>query len=283
MRSMALGLALLVVLAGGALGFGVLTWHSAANEALARLDRSGVGGAVPRYSERELAELPAPVAHYFRTVLRDGQPIISGARIVQKGEFRTGDAEDTWRPFTATETFVARPPGFVWLANVRMAPGIGVDVRDSYLAGAGSMRASIFGLFTMADAHDTPEMAKGALQRWLAEAPWFPTALLPSQGVRWTAIDDSTARATISDGATTASIDFTFDARGEITSAFTAARYRALNGKYEVAPWSGTFRAYAGRGGVRVPTEAEVAWVLGGKRVPYWRGANTTIAFEMAP
>lgn len=281
-RSVLLGAAFVVVLAGGALGYGMLTWRAAADEALVRLARAGTGPAVARYSERELSGLPAPVERYFRNVLVDGQPVITGVKISQEGEFRTGDGDERWRPFTAEEHFTARPPGFVWLARIQMAPGLGVDVRDSYLGGAGAMRAAMLGLFTMADAHDTPEMATGALQRWLAEAPWFPTALLPSQGVRWTAIDDSTARATITDGQTTVSVDFSFDSRGEITQAFTAARYRALKGTYEVSPWGGTFRTYAAQGGVRVPTEAEVAWILGGQRVPYWRGRNTRVVFDHA-
>jgi hypothetical protein len=43
--------------------------------------------------------------------------------------------------------------------------------------------------------------------RFLAEAPWYPTTLLPGQGVRWKAIDDSTASATIQDGDTRVTLD----------------------------------------------------------------------------
>jgi hypothetical protein len=50
------------------------------------------------YDAREIEDLPAPVRRYFRAVLRDGQPIVSGARLSQEGEFRQGDREDGWRP-----------------------------------------------------------------------------------------------------------------------------------------------------------------------------------------
>jgi len=48
-------------------------------------------------------------------------------------------------------------------------------------------------VLTVADARGTPEMARGELMRFLAEATWYPTRLLPGNGMSWDAIDDSTA------------------------------------------------------------------------------------------
>src|SRR6187549_2880476 len=48
----------------------------------------------------------------------------------------------------------------------------------------------------VADQHATRELALGELQRFLAEAPWMPTLLLPGQNVGWEEIDDASARAT---------------------------------------------------------------------------------------
>jgi hypothetical protein len=181
---------------------------------------------------------------------------------------------------TAAQVFSTQPPAFVWDARIGIAPGVHVRVRDAYLAGAGSMRGELLGLVPVVDAHDTPEMAAGALQRYLAEAVWFPTALLPSQGVRWSAIDGSTARATLADGQTTVSLDFRFDAAGEIAGCFTSARYRQVKGGYEQTPWAGRYAAYAERGGVRTPLEAEVEWILPAGRLPYWRAHIARIDYE---
>ena len=49
------------------------------------------------------------------------------------------------------------------------------------------------GLFTVAAMHNTAELNQGELMRFFAEAAWYPTALLPSQGVVWEAIDDNSA------------------------------------------------------------------------------------------
>ena len=57
----------------------------------------------------------------------------------------------------------------------------------------------MLGLFTVAQAQGqgSDELARGEFMRWFAEAPWYPTALLPSQGVRWQAVDDTSAQATL--------------------------------------------------------------------------------------
>ena len=78
-----------------------------------------------------------------------------------------------------------------------MAPGLNVLVHDAYIAGEEFLQADLLGLVTLADIRDTSEAAQGEQMRFLAEAAWYPTALLPSQGVRWEAIDDLSARATL--------------------------------------------------------------------------------------
>lgn len=271
---------IVVVGLGGSLFYGGWQWRATTAEAVYRLQTSRVSPAGSAYDEAEIAGLPAPVQRYFKRTLRQGQLLPAGARILHEGQFRMRESEDGWRPFVSTEVFSASPPGFVWDARIRMAPGLTVNVRDSYVDGAGAMRGEVLGLFPVVNAHGSPELAAGALQRYLAEAVWYPPALLPSRGVEWTAIDDSTARATLKDGATTVSIEFRFNAGGEITSAFTPARYREVKGKYEPTPWEGRFADYEERSGLWIPLEAEVEWQLPGRRLPYWQGRITEAVFE---
>jgi hypothetical protein len=263
--------------AGGALVYGDLRWKRITRAMLARLNagRTAAPGAV--YREADLAGLPGPVQTYFRNVLRDGQRLPVGARVSHEGSFRAGDS---WQPMKTTQVFSMYPPGFLWDASIRMAPGMNVRVRDAYLDGAGSMRAEVLGLVPVMDAHGAPELNAGALQRYLAEAIWFPPALLPGRGVQWTAIDASTARASLTEGKTTVSLDFFFNEQGEITGCYTSARFREVKGAYEPSPWQSRCWSYAERGGMRVPLEAEVEWHLPEGPRPYWRGRITEITYD---
>jgi hypothetical protein len=230
----------------------------------------------------ETAGLPAPVARYFHRVLRDGAPMPVRVHIRQTGSFRMGEAEDSWRPFTATQVFVIAPPGFVWDARVSLFPGFGVRVRDSYVAGTGGMRAALAGLLPVLDAAATPELASGALQRYLAEAMWFPTALLPSQGVRWAALDDRRALATLGDGRTVVSLEFRFAPGGELASVHAPARFRESGGAYLPTPWEGRVLRTDERQGLRIPVDVEVLWQIDGRPFPYFRGRIDEIAYEVA-
>jgi hypothetical protein len=190
-----------------------------------------------------------------------------------------------WSPFTADQWFTTTAPGFVWDADVRMVPLTPVRVRDSYVAGEGTMFGAVAGLVPVVNQHGTRAMAEASLQRFLAEATWFPTALLPGDagaGVTWSPVDDSTARATLTDGAVSVSVDFHFDGRGEIARTSTT-RYRDVNGTPVRTPWVGHVRDYRRLHGLLVPTDGEVEWVTPEGRLPYWRGRVTGVEYELVP
>jgi hypothetical protein len=118
--------------------------------------------------------------------------------------------------------------------------------------------------------------------RFFAEAAWYPTALLPSQGVRWEAVDDTAARATLTDGDISLTMTFRFHPDGPIETVRAESRGRALDSQISAAPWQGRFWDYAQRSGMRVPLQAEVAWDLPQGLSTYFRGTSTALAYELA-
>ena len=216
----------------------------------------------------EFEGLPDPVRRYFETVLEEGRPHVRSVRLEQRGEFRLRESERTWRPMEATQRFTVDPPGFVWSATVRVLPFLPVRILDAYDHGTGVLRARLLSTITVADVGPDRDMNEGELVRYLAEAVWFPTALLPSEGVEWEAVDDSSARATIEDGGNTASAVFHFDEDDRVERV-TTERYRQEADDH--APWTGRFSAYEERNRLVVPTAAEVEWNLPKEDRPYWR------------
>jgi len=117
--------------------------------------------------------------------------------------------------------------------------------------------------------------------RYLAETVMMPTALLPSSGVQWSPVDDDSARATLTDRDTTVSAVFYFGPRGEIARV-NAQRYRDVDGTAVLTPWVGHFRDYRSIQGMMVPMYGEVAWIVRGGIMAYFRGRTTNITFELA-
>lgn len=234
------------------------------------------------FSKDDLEGLPGPVRRYLAHVLTEGQPYVRTVRLQQSGAFRLGDASAPWRPLSATQHFTVDPPGFVWDARIDVLPLVPVRVVDTYQAGTGALRAKILSAFTVVDAEPGPEMNSGELMRYLAESVWFPTALLPGEGVDWESVDERSARATIDHRGTTVSVMFHFNGRSEVERVFAEHRFREVDGSFEPTPWTGHFSNYQMRNGMLIPLEGEVEWNLPEGDLTYWRGHVDEIEHQPA-
>ena len=282
MKWLGLLVATLTVLVVGLMVYGSWRWNKGTTALLARLEAARVPHVMARYDPRELEGLPAPVQRYFRAALTDGQAVITAVSIRHAGTFNMSASAEQWKPFTSQQRVITQRPGFDWDARVMMFPGVPVHVHDAYIAGAGLLHGAVLGLLTVVNMADTPELARGELMRFFAEAAWYPTALLPSQGVQWEAVDDSSAHATLTDRPLTLKLLFRFNADGLIDTVRAEARGRVVDGKTVTAPWQGHYWGYAMQGGMCVPQEGEVAWLLPEGEKPYWRGRTLSSKYEFA-
>jgi hypothetical protein len=278
----------LVVVCAGLYACGTKRWAVTTRTLSSRLETAKIDekAELPsprRYDSRELEGLPAPVQRYFRAVLKDGQPVIAAATLELNGTFNMSATGEQWRPFTSQQQVVTRRPGFLWDAQISMLPGLTVRVVDSYIAGQGRLHAAILGLFTMADVSGDGEIARGEFMRYFAEAAWYPTALLPSQGVQWEAVNDQSANATIADGPLTLTLLFRFNDAGLIASFRAEARGGMVNKIVVMAPWEGNWSNYQKRDGMTVPFTGEVAWIRPEGRKPYFIGTVTSLSYEFSP
>jgi len=200
-----------------------------------------------------------------------------------EGRFNMSESGERWKPFTSEQWVAPHRPGFVWNGRVAVLPGLPARVHDAYVGGEGILHATLLGLVSVADERGDGALAAGELMRYLAEATWYPTALLPSQGVTWAAVDDRSASGTLTDGGTSVTLLFTFDERDLIDTVRAEARGRMVGGEIVPTRWLGRYWNYEERGGMRVPLDGEVAWLPPEGEQPYWRGHITGIDYEFAP
>jgi len=114
---------------------GANRWRSYTRELYTRMEAARVPIVPTSYDPRELEGLPAPVQRYFRTVLKEGQPLVAAVSIEHTGTFNMGETAEQWKPFSSTQRVVIQRPGFIWDARIRMAPGMTVHVHDAYIGG----------------------------------------------------------------------------------------------------------------------------------------------------
>lgn len=272
--------AAVLILAAAAAGGASMLWARATASMVADL-RDGEASA-PESGDVDGAPLPEPVARFLARSVGEGAGTIRFAQVLHEGTFQMGEGEGGWRPFRSTQLFRSHPPGFVWDARIRMAPVLDVRVRDGYAGGMAVMKGAVAALVSVVDASGTPELAQGSLFRYLAEAAWFPTRLLPGAGLEWLAEDDSTAWATLTDQGTRVTLRVRFSAEGDVTEVYAPDRLREEGDAYVPTPWVGRFHGHEVVDGFRIPMHGEVAWIVDGVEVPYWRGRVVEVRYQVA-
>jgi hypothetical protein len=110
----ALALGVLAVALMGLSAYGRSRWAVATQALLGQLEAARLTARASRYDVRELEGLPAPVQRYFRAVLKDGQPIVTGVTVQHTGTFNVTalGRRELWMPFTSEQRVVTNRPGF---------------------------------------------------------------------------------------------------------------------------------------------------------------------------
>lgn len=216
-------------------------------------------------------DLPPVVARYFHHVLPGDRREITKVSLRQSGKLRPSPASAKWLSFTAGHQVWPLETRFLWDARARLVRGIHFRVVDSYGGGIGSGRVQLLSLLPLASATNVPELNSGALHRYLAEAVWYPTALLPRAGVHWHGISKHAALATLTDHGLTISLEFRFNGKGEVTGIYSPGRYGRFGSRYIQVPWEGHFSNYQIVNGLRIPMQGEVGWYHEGNLELVWK------------
>lgn len=159
-------------------------------------ERARLEALAPRaglYHPDMVADFPEPVRRYFGFAIAPGTPLYRRVTLTMQGQLGLGtQAEPGYFPFDATQV-IAAPEGFIWALNGRMK-GLPVGGSDT---GAWT-RFWLAGVVPVARAGGTDDHRLSAFGRYMAEAAlWLPTALLPSDTVRWSSPGPDQAQADI--------------------------------------------------------------------------------------
>jgi len=238
----------------------------------------------PQYvSFDQLATLPPPVARYLQLALTPGHRAPQRVRLSQDGEMRLTHKRKAWKWFSAREYLQADKPAFVWDARVDLMPVADVRVVDNYQKGHAAMRVKLMSSLPIVEDEDRPELVQSALIRYLAEAVWCPNILLPRPELKWEAINDNSARVTLTDAGTSVSVVFHFNDRNEVEKVVAEDRYRELDGAYVPTRWTGFYKEYADRGDMHIPLKSAAQWNLSDEDFTYWRGRVRSIEYDPQP
>ena len=211
------------------------------------------------FAPERLADLPEPARRYFAYTIQPGTPLLPVAEIDMRGQFSLGTKEaPNYQPMEARQ-ILAVPEGFVW--SMRTRGGMPVSGSDS-----GSWtRFRIFGLIPVGRLGGNPDHTRSAFGRYAAEATiWAPAALLPGPGVAWSAIDDDTARVTITHGELEQAVDVTVDADGRpVEVSFQRWSNANPDKVHRLQPFGASMSDFRDVDGYRLPFRVEAGNMFG--------------------
>src|ERR1051326_6718179 len=173
MVRLALGLGAGTALAGAAaVGFGQFRFRQqVAAELAVMLDR-GRASAHVVIGDDDVVGLPPPIQRWLRHARVVGRPRLSIVHLTQTGHMRA-EPNQRWMPVQAEQFLTVDPPGFEWIATMRMNPLVWVTGRDRYFDGEGAMDMLAQSVVPVVHARG-PEVNQGVLLRYLTESVWFP-------------------------------------------------------------------------------------------------------------
>lgn len=228
------------------------------------------------YSAAMVAGLPEPARRYFGYTIRPGTPLLTVAEIDMRGQFSLGTKDKPgYQPMEARQ-ILAAPAGFLW--SMRTRGGLPVSGSDS-----GSWtRFRILGLVPVARIGDTPDHARSAYGRQVAEAVfWTPAALLPGPGVVWEAVGPDKARVTVRHGALVQAVDVIVDAEGRpVEVSFQRWSDANPDKTFRLQPFGGLLSDFREVGGFRLPHRVEAGNMFGtDDYFPFFLAEVTAVRF----
>ena len=226
------------------------------------------------------ADVPPPVARYLQFALGAARPPPRLVRIAQEGALRTDISSNRWLEFHAEHTTAPLAQAFVWNAKVKVAPLIHLRVIDALIDGIGQGRVQLMSAIEVHRAIGYMAVNYGSLHRYLAEAVWYPWALMPSERLAWTHIDQDRALATLTVNRLSVSLEFRFGKSGEVTGVYTPARWGRFGKRYLLLPWEGEFREYRQFDGFMLPSEGAVGWHRDGQLQWVWSARVDAVVTE---
>jgi hypothetical protein len=169
---------------------------------------------VPLTDER-LVGLPEPVRRYLRHALPVGAPLASLVKLQLRQEIKARKTDSASEAhILEVEQWLSRA-GSVGEGVLRR--GLGRHATFWYLDGKGAGRETSLGYPLISNTG--PHSVKVLQRRFLHELILLPPALLPDQGVTWTALDDRRIRAELSLDGEKATLDLTIGPDGNLLEA----------------------------------------------------------------
>lgn len=220
------------------------------------------------FTELEFGGLPEPVCRYFASAIALGVPLDSAVTFDLRGRVRRRH----WLPFQARYDLECGLD-FVGVGH-RGELAVGVE---RFAAGRAQQVLRLGGLLELRR-RSGPHVSRSTAARAALGAVMLPTALLPRNGVRWTARSEHVIEAALRVHDVFVCLRLTLDGHGRpLTAVVDRWGDPTRSGTWGLHPFGAVFTGEAAVDGLTVPSAGHAGWFVGTDRP----ADGTTLRFRL--
>ncbi len=200
-------------------------------------------------------------------------------RLTQRGEmfFHPGAKPVS---FSAEQIIAVSEVGFLWHAHFAGKCGL-MQVIDYVTCGEAGLEAVLLGMVPLVQLRNTDSAFRGEAMRYLAELIWNPDALLSNGQLVWRVIDEQTLAVGTGQLTRWSEVRLLLNEAGDVIEIQAEDRPRQVGQGTLNTAWFGRASDYQTIGGRRLPTQAEVGWVLEDEEFIYWRSCLASWSMDV--
>ena len=219
------------------------------------------GRAIPdKLTAEMIRSLPSCIKGWLSAIGAVGHEQINLVSLKQFGSMKLKPEQKRWTVSQAEQISCTNPPAFRWAVKLKMGKGLVVTGKDSFLEGKAGMHIKLAGIIPISKTVDDEKTNESALQRYLMELAWYPSAVL-SPFISWEEVDAHSATATMSYEGLTGSVTYFFNEQNELLKV-EAWRYKDSGEDARPLLCVGTVKEQQKVGGLIVPVKMEITWML---------------------
>jgi len=217
--------------------------------------------AIPdKLTAEMIGSLPSCIKRWLSVIGAVGHEQINLVSLKQSGLMKLRPEQKQWTVTEAEQISYTDPPAFRWIVKLKMGKGVVVTGKDSFLEGKASMHIKLAGIIPISKTVDDEKTNESALQRYLMELAWYPSAVL-SPFISWEEVDAYSATATINYEGLKGSVTYFFNEQSELLKV-EAWRYKDSGEDARPLLCVGTVKEQRKVGGLTVPVKMEITWML---------------------
>ncbi|WP_052131520.1 DUF6920 family protein [Planococcus sp. CAU13] len=223
-------------------------------------DKPSAPGIQPETEAVTMESLPPVVRNWLYATGAVGHDPIRCVRLKQTGTMKLKPEQKDWTSSESEQICFPDSPAFHCNIKMKMGKGLFVTSQDRFAKGKGSMCIKLAGIVPISTVMENAKIDQSALQRYLMELGWYPSAAL-NPYISWEEVDDLTATATIKHAGLSGSATFYFDGHFDLVKV-EAWRYKDSDENARPLLCTVTVTETQWVDALRIPVAIDITWQL---------------------